>query len=856
MVCENLAEKSHLLLAVGVISMLMMQSAQAESDISRLQDVVNPAKNGALLAQESGVMVIQVTGVQANPTETGVEVILQTPQGEQLQITNRSAENNFIADIPNAQLLLPSGDGFTFTSQNPVEGITEITVINLDDNTIRVTVTGVASIPVVELFDSPEEGLIFAIAGAVAATPSPQPQAEAEAESEIPPAQPSTQGDQQIELVVTGQQDVYRVREGSTATRTDTPLRDVPASISVIPRQLLEDQNTTRIQDALQNVSSVQKRDNTGIDSGTFVIRGFEQFGGIFRNGFAPGDTSSAINTANIERIEVLRGPASVLYGQIAPGGIINIVTRQPLSTPYYSVDFSAGSFGFYQPSVDLSGPLTDDGSLLYRLNLAYENSQSFRDNIFAERIFVAPVLTWNISDRTSLTVDFEYQDDDYRLDRGIPAIGDRPAPIPIDRFIGYRFDGDIYNERTLRASYRLQHQFSEDWELRNAFSFQSTRLTGGLSNGPFAIVDNQFADEIYLGSNDILGEAYTLQTELVGQFNTGSIVHQPLLGVELRRNTFFLRGSEVLAPPLDIFNPNYDVPLPDFSVPDFFFEGSTRTNTLGIYLQNQVTLADDLNLLIGGRFDTIRQETDFGTLVEQSDSAFSPRVGIVYQPIEPVSLYASYSQSFVPVSGRNATDEPFEPTRGTQYEVGIKTDITEQLSATLAVYQIARTNLLTTDLDNPRFSTQVGEQRSRGIELDIAGEILPGWNVITSYTYTDAVISNDNRLPVGNRLQNVPKHAASLWTTYELQQGDLQGLGFGLGLYYVGEKNVDLANTATIPSYFRTDSAIYYKRDNWRLALNIRNLFNTTYYEAAQSRQFIYPGAPFTVIGSFSIQF
>lgn len=149
-----------------------------------------------------------------------------------------------------------------------------------------------------------------------------------------------------------------------------------------------------------------------------------------------------------------------------------------------------------------------------------------------------------------------------------------------------------------------------------------------------------------------------------------------------------------------------------------------------------------------------------------------------------------------------------------------------------------------------------MGEQRSRGIELDIGGEILPGWNIIASYTYTDAITSKDNNIPVGNQLINVPEHAASLWTTYELQSGDLKGLGFGLGLYYVGDRFADLENTSVLPSYFRTDSAVYYRQDNWRLALNFRNLFNETYYETSQGRNIIYPGAPFTVIGSFSIQF
>ncbi|MBD2342621.1 TonB-dependent siderophore receptor [Anabaena subtropica] len=794
---------------------------------------------------------IIVNGVQANPTETGVEIILQTTVGEQLQITNRSAENNFIADIPNAQLLLPNGDTFTFSSQNPVEGITQISVINLDANNIRVTITGVTSLPVVELFDSPE-GLIFSLTSAVAATPSPQPQAEAEPESEIPPAQPSTQSDQPIELVVTGEQNGYRVPNASTATKTDTPLRDIPQSIQVIPRQLLEDQNTTRIQDALENVSGINKRGNFGgTDAGAYFIRGFSQSGN-FRNGFRDSFFGTPVDIANIERIEVLKGPASVLYGQLEPGGIINVVTKQPLSTPYYAADFNVGNYAFYRSSVDLSGPLTADDSLLYRLNLAYQNAGSFRDFNFTERLLIAPVITWNISDRTSLTFDFEYLDNKFRFDRGLSSTGDRPTPIPISRFLGYPFDGDGTTVSAVRAGYRFEHKFSEDWQFRNALSISSALETSRSAFGQAPLLEDRFR-RINVSNSEFVSENYTLQTELTGKLNTGAIGHQLLFGLELWRftETFASDGGQP-APPLDVFNPNYNVPLPQVSDPEFLF--TARASALGIYVQDQITLTDNLKVLIGGRFDTTRFESDGD---DRSNNAFSPRAGIVYQPIEPISLYASYSQSFNPVTfGRSRTDTPFEPERGTQYEIGIKADITERLSATLAAFQITKSNVLTPDPEDSDFSVQVGEQRSRGIELDVTGEILPGWRIITSYAYTDAITSRDNDIPTGNRIFNVPQHAASLWTTYEVQQGSLQGLGLGLGLYYVGDRFADNQNTSTMVNYFRTDSAIYYKRDNWRLGLNIRNLFNTTYYETSQSRQIIYPGAPFTVIGSFSIQF
>jgi iron complex outermembrane recepter protein len=792
---------------------------------------------------------ILITGVKANSTEKGVEVILETSQGEQLQVTNRSTGNNFIADITTGQLQLPNGDAFTYRSEKPLEGITEITVANLDANTVRVTVVGETALPAVELFDD-DTGLILAVASPSIATQPPETPT-----SDTPPAEPTAQQDEPIELVVTGEQDRYRVPNASTATKTDTPVRDIPGSIQVIPRQILEDQKTTRIQEALENVSGVNKQGNYGgTDAGGYKIRGFGQDGN-FRNGFNDTDFYSLVDTANIDRIEVLKGPASVLFGQAEPGGIINVVTKQPLRTPYYSAELNVGNYAFYRPSFDISGPLTDDGSLLYRLNVAYQNSGSFRDYNFLERVFVAPVITWNISDRTSLTFDLEYQDNNYLFDRGLPSLGDRPAPIPISRFIG--LPQSIYDDSTFRVGYRLEHRFSQDWQFRNAFSFVSGKSAGTYAIGGYGLEDDQFAP-IYVGRDDFSREIYTLQTELVGKFKTGSIVHQPLVGVELRRNVWSYTSFDVADPILlDIFNPNYDVDFP--AVPDEkTFSYTTRRDTLGIYFQDQITVADNLKVLLGGRFDAFQRRDDFGTPEEESLTAFSPRAGIVYQPIKPISLYASYSQSFQPdrFLSRSASNEPFKPTRGTQYEVGIKADISEKLSATLAAYEITKTNVVTSDPNDPDLSIQVGEQRSRGIELDIGGEILPGWNIIASYTYTDAITSKDNTIPVGNRIDNVPKHAASLWTSYELQSGDLKGLGFGLGLYYVGDRYADVENTSLLSSYFRTDSAIYYKRDNWRLALNFRNLFNETYYETSQARNIIYPGAPFTVIGSFSIQF
>jgi len=265
---------------------------------------------------------------------------------------------------------------------------------------------------------------------------------------------------------------------------------------------------------------------------------------------------------------------------------------------------------------------------------------------------------------------------------------------------------------------------------------------------------------------------------------------------------------------PLDIYNPVYRQPI--VGRIDAVYEDNSRlTDTLGIYIQDQIKFAENFQLLLGGRFDLFTQKNknflDNTTEIQAGD-AFTPRVGIVYKPISAISLYASYSQSFNPTEGRSADGNLFQPERGTQYEVGVKADLNDRISSTLSLYRLTRSNLLTTDPNNSRFSIQTGEQRSQGIEFDIAGELAKGWNIIASYAYTDAKITEDNTDNEGNRLNRVPENSASIWTTYELQSGALQGLGMGVGLFFVGERQGDLSNSFTVPGYTRTDAALFYR--------------------------------------------
>ena len=433
---------------------------------------------------------------------------------------------------------------------------------------------------------------------------------------------------------------------------------------------------------------------------------------------------------------------------------------------------------------------------------------------------------------------------------------------IPISTFLGEpSFDRN--DRRTLRLGYDLEHRFSEDWRLRNTFgftweeNFQDSVGSFGLEADLRTLNRRAFVRSDFDAPNFSRND-YVATLSAIGNFETGGIDHELVIGTEYQygigRGPLYTRRE---IGTIDIFDPVYNQPLGPIIGENSPYR-ETASN-IGVYVQDQLTFSDQFILLVGGRFDFVdydyeEEEFEFS----QNDTAFSPRIGLVYQPAENISLYGSFSQSFEQTLFASSVDNtPFEPQRGTQYEIGVKADWLEgALSTTLALYHLTRTNVVTDDLDNPGFSIQTGEQQSQGVELNVAGEILPGWNVIAGYAYTDASITEDNTFPVGNSIDNVPEHAASLWTTYTLQEGNLEGLGFGLGLYYVGERPGDLDNTFTIPDYFRTDAAVYYERDQFRAQLNFKNLFDVGYFESANGRNRIFPGAPFEVLATVGWEF
>ncbi|NJR48108.1 MAG: TonB-dependent siderophore receptor [Hyellaceae cyanobacterium CSU_1_1] len=651
-----------------------MQTVGAEN-VGAHGDAPSPSQTSQasnLIAQG----ITRVTGVEVKQTPKGLELILVTAAGSERLVPLILPEgNDLVIDILDATLAFNLRNGVE--KLNPTEGINKITVNKVDQSSIRVRISGQTQAPSAEVVPGRNNLVLSINPQGVTARQTP---------------------DEEIEVIVTGEaaEDGYNVEDTTVGTRTDTPLRDIPQSIQVVPEQVLEEQQVNTLNEAVKNVpGATQTAPNYIPGFAGFTIRGFSvgDFGpNVTKNGLStrlPAGTTAIFS--NVERVEILRGPASVLFGDGDPGGTVNIVTKRPLRDPFYSVEATVGSYNFYGGAIDLTGSLNDSKTALYRFNASYESADSFVDFAETETSAVAGALEFELGKNTDLNFDLEYSKINQSYPSGLPAIGTvLPNPngeIPRDR--NFSEDSE-YSPEVLRVGYDLEHKFSENWSLRNAFYFSYLYQK---IRGPFVASLEPDLRTLQREGEDRDSKEYIfdLFTNVVGKFSTGNIDHQLLFGVDLRK---YNSTGETLrtfqGTPIDIFNPVYSSQR--LNIINRPFDDETSINSIGIYLQDQVTLTDNFKLLLGGRFDAFDQTDENlieDTETSQSGDAFSPRLGVVYQPLPPISLYASYTRSFSPTIGQSVDNEPFKPSRGTQYEIGVKADINDNISTTLALYDL-----------------------------------------------------------------------------------------------------------------------------------------------------------------------
>lgn len=648
----------------------------------------------------------------------------------------------------------------------------------------------------------------------------------------------------------------YRATRSASATRTDTSIHETPQSISVVAKDAVEDLGATRLQDALDYAGGVGRANNFGGQGlTTFTVRGFTT-GEFYRNGFPINRGYPNMPDANtIERLEVLRGPATVLYGRGDPGGTFNVVSKQPLPERTVTLGSQLNDQGMRRGTLDASGPLDEDGRLAYRLNVVGEGGDTFRDHVDTERYGVTPVLSWQVSDATRLIFEGDFMRNNAPLDRGVTRYAKQIGSASRDSFFGEKDVGKLHNDNNM-AQLRFEHLLNDDWTLGGGVQWLDGSLKGN------AVEANGIAaDGRTLGRNfnyrKLEWTDRDAQLNLTGHFDTAGLQHTLLTGIEYEDydyQSIIQRSSGAVgAYPIDLFDPLYGQPRPALTRTPTHDKENLKT--YAAFVQDQVALTDKLKVLAGARFE--RFEHDYETYVpggkswQASDNAVTPRIGVSYDLTETLALYADTARSFKPNTGASRLGGGFAPEKGKSYEMGLKWEaLDQQLSVDAAIYQIEKRNVLTTDPVDSTFSVAAGEVRSRGFDVNVAGNLTPEWRVIGGYAYVDAEVTKDNVLRSGTRLLNIPKNSFSLLNMYEFQDGMLKGLGLGSGLRYVDERAGQTANTGfSMGSYTVVDLLGFYKvNDKVRLNLDLKNLFDRDYEEGAFGNVYAYPGAPRTL--------
>ncbi|QXI25684.1 TonB-dependent siderophore receptor [Pseudomonas vanderleydeniana] len=649
----------------------------------------------------------------------------------------------------------------------------------------------------------------------------------------------------------------YRATRSASATRTDTAIHETPQSISVVPKDAVEDIGATRLQDALDYAGGVGRANNFGGQGlTTFTVRGFTT-GEFYRNGFPINRGYPNMPDANtIERLEVLRGPATTLYGRGDPGGTFNVVSKQPTAERTVTLGSQLDDQGMKRGTLDASGPLDDEGRLAYRLNVIGEGGDTFRDHVETERYGVTPVISWQATDDTRITFEGDFMRNNHPLDRGVTRYANQVGTASRDTFFGEKDVGKLHNDNNM-AQVRFEHLLNENWTLGGGFQWLDGTLKGN------AIEANGVgADGRTLGRNfnyrKLEWTDKDAQLNLTGHFSTWGLEHTLLTGVEYEDydyKSIIQRSSGAVGSyAVDIFNPVYGQARPALTRTPTHDKENLKT--YATFVQDQVALTSRLKVLAGARFE--RFEDDYESYVAgvkswtKSENGVTPRLGVIYDLTDTLAVYADTARSFKPNSGASRQGGGFEPEKGKSYEMGIKWEaLDRQLSVDAAIYQIDKRNVLTADPVDPiNFKVAAGEVRSRGFDLNVTGNLTPQWRVIGGYAYVDAEVTKDNTIPKGTRLMNIPRNSFSLLNVYEFQDGALKGLGLGVGGKYVADRAGQTAATGfSMGSYTVVDLLGFYKvNEKVRLNLDVKNLFDRDYEEGAFGNVYAYPGAPRTV--------
>ncbi|TFY87088.1 TonB-dependent siderophore receptor [Pseudomonas nabeulensis] len=610
-------------------------------------------------------------------------------------------------------------------------------------------------------------------------------------------------------------------------TKSNTPLAETAQTITVVPRAVLDSQQALSLTDALQNVP--------GVSAGTYgrrgwddlIIRGQVASDSLFVDGLR---TSSSNRVAQqlfgTEQVEVLKGPASLLYGLVMPGGVVNMVTKRPKADPFANIDFTYGSNDLRQGTFDVGTPLSENGKAAIRLNGLSSASNDTTDHVWSKSSYIAPSLSLDLGDDTDFTLLASHQDRSYIRQQGIP-------PSEMGKVSRHLFTGepdqDPYHGQENRLGYALTHRFDNGWTFNQNLRWQDYRLSGqlvaaGVLTG--ATLKRSVTDQQLSGDN------ISLDNNLQRTFNFGLTEHEVTAGVDYLRSREEQVTRTCTVGSLNIYKPVYGSTIVCPTTPRT--QQYTTVRMLGTYLRDNVKIGDKWNLQAGLRFDqtatyTVNQLKD--TRTNAPADATTGSVAVMYELFENVRPYVSYSTSFFPNTGTDASGSVFEPEKGQQWEGGIKWDLVPgKTLLTTAIFDLRRQNVLETDPNDSAYSVAIGEQRTRGFEVGVTSDLSDRLSLMGGYSYTMAVITKNGGstdTAVGDRLNNVPRHTATLHARYRLD-GKPQGWSLEGGFRAEGEK---YTYGYRVAGYAVADVGVAYEQEHWRAGFNVKNLFDREYY-------------------------
>ena len=643
----------------------------------------------------------------------------------------------------------------------------------------------------------------------------------------------------------------YAIKSTSSATKTDTLLRDTPQAITVITSELMRDQAMQNMADVVRYVPGIVTAQGEG-NRDTVIFRGNSSTSDFYVDGMRD-DVQYYRDFYNIDSVEAIKGPNAMIFGRGGSGGVINRVSKQPQWNDIREVGFSVGSDNARRATADLGVVVNDNVAL--RVNAMTEESDSFRDGVSVKRSGINPTLGIRINADTSVVLGYEHFEDSRTADRGIPSFNGKPFATDPATFFGNAEASPTW-ARVDAFSAVIDHDLGHGMTLRNRTRFADyDKFYQNVFPG--AVNANASSVAISAYNNATQRKNFFNQTDLTFSLLTGAITHKVATGIELGRQVtdnfrstgYFDNNATSINVPTS--NPG-SAPTPTFRQKASDADNHGTATVASLYLQDQITFSPQWQAIVGLRYDHFK--VDFvnrrnNLALVQTDTPLSPRAGLIYKPFEALSLYGSYSRAFIPRAGEQLSSltpssQAFDPEQFKNLEVGAKWDIRPNLAASAALYQLDRSNVIIADPRNASQSVLVDGQRSNGLELGLSGKPRRDWSLMGAYAYQDAKITQtqSNKVQAGARVAQVPKHTFSLWNRYDFTPA----WGAGLGLIYRSSIDASTTNTVSLPGFTRFDGALYYKlNQQLSLQVNLENMLDKQYYASAHNDNNITPGSP-----------